>query len=165
MNVLVLGIGNLLLSDEAAGVKAVEEFARNYALPAGVEVLDGGTCGIELLHYIEGRDCVIVVDVVKTGNPPGAIVRLEGKEVPAFFTTKISPHQLGLSDMLAAAQLSGRMPAKVVLLGIEPKKIETGLELSNEINAKIGELADLIAKEVESLGLKPLAKGKRPEAN
>jgi len=153
VHTLVLGIGNLLLQDEGAGVRAVEEFARNYAIPEGVELLDGGTSGIELLHYIQGRDTLIIIDVVKMGTRPGTTFRIEGEEVPALFQKKISPHQLGLSDLLATALLTGQLPGKVVLLGIEPKSVDTGLEMSAEIVGNLGQLADMIASELISSGL------------
>lgn len=153
LNILVLGIGNLLLQDEGAGVRAVEEFERKYVAPLGVELLDGGTSGIELLQYIQGKDSLIILDVVKSGNPPGTIIRLEGKDVPALFQKRISPHQLGLSDLLAVSQLTDRMPKQVVLFGIEPKSIETGLEMSEEVGRSIGSLADMVAQELVSLGL------------
>lgn len=153
LKVLVLGIGNLLLQDEGAGVRAVEEFGRRYAVPEGVELLDGGTSGIELLQYIQGRDRLILIDVVKSGNPPGTIIRLEGEEVPALFQKKISPHQLGISDLLATAMLIDKIPKQVTLFGIEPKSVETGLELSEEVGGKIGRLADMVALELTALGL------------
>jgi hydrogenase maturation protease len=153
VNILVLGIGNLLLQDEGAGVRAVEEFERKYEIPEGVELLDGGTSGIELLQYIQGKDCLILLDVVKSGKPPGTFIRLEGENVPALFQKKISPHQLGLSDLLATAQLIDRMPKRVVLFGIEPKTIETGLEMSEEVGGAIGGVADMVALELASLGL------------
>lgn len=148
MNALVLGIGNLLLQDEGAGVRAVEEYARRFTLPAGVELLDGGTSGIELLHYIQRRDLLIIVDAVRCGKPPGTLYRLEDTEVPALFHKKISPHQLGLSELLAIAHVTGQMPRKVVLLGIEPKSIDTGLELSAEVGGMIGALAEMINEEL-----------------
>jgi hydrogenase maturation protease len=153
LRILVLGIGNLLLQDEGAGVRAVEEFERRYMTPAGVELLDGGTSGMELLQYIQGRDHLILIDVVKSGNPPGTITRLEGADVPALFQKKISPHQLGISDLLATAQLIDRMPTNVVLLGIEPKAVDTGLELSDEVDRNIRRLADMVALELYSLGV------------
>jgi hydrogenase maturation protease len=153
LNILVLGIGNLLLQDEGAGVRAVEEFERKYDIPEGVELLDGGTSGIELLQYIQGKDCLILLDVVKSGNPPGTCIKLEGEKVPALFQKRISPHQLGLSDLLATAHLIDRMPKRVVLFGIEPKSIETGLEMSEEVGGTIGRLADMVALELASFGL------------
>ncbi|RNC68043.1 MAG: hydrogenase maturation protease [Desulfuromonadales bacterium] len=153
MNTLVLGIGNLLLQDEGAGVRALDVFERKYGTPDGVELLDGGTSGIELLQHLQGRDHLIILDVVKSGNPPGAIVRLEGDEVPALFRKKISPHQLGISDVLAAAHLTDSMPGNVILFGIEPQSMDTGLEMSDAVGRNMGELVDQVARELVSLGL------------
>lgn len=154
MDVLVMGIGNLLLQDEGAGVRAVEELGRRYRLPEGVELLDGGTSGIELLQYIQGKDLLILIDVVRGGNPYGTLLRFEGENVPAIFQSKISPHQLGISDLLAASNLTGTMPDKVVLFGIEPKSMDTGLDLSEEVAGSLGMLVDLVAEELRLFGLK-----------
>lgn len=153
MSILVLGIGNLLLQDEGAGVRALEAFESTYAVPDGVELLDGGTSGLELLHHIEGRDCLIILDVVKSGKPAGTVIRMEAEEVPSLFRQKISPHQLGLSDLLATAQLTGGIPGKLVLLGIEPKSIGTGLEMSEEVGRGLGELVRRLALELVDMGL------------
>ncbi len=153
MNILVMGIGNMLLQDEGAGVRTVEEFARKYETPQCVELLDGGTSGIELLQYLEERDVLILIDVVRNGEPFGTLTRFEGDDVPSVFQKKISPHQLGLSDLLATARLMGSIPNKVILYGIEPKTIDTGLELSTEIAGNIDRLTDLIAGEVRDLGV------------
>ena len=153
MKVLVLGVGNLLLRDEGAGVRELEEFERRYEVPAGVELLDGGTSGIELLHHFRGLDLLIILDVVRNGSPPGAVFRMSGEEVPTLFRKRISPHQLGLSDVLAAAALTDSMPGAVVLLGIEPRAIETGLKLSEEVAANIGALAEMVVADLSAVGV------------
>jgi hydrogenase maturation protease len=154
MNILVMGIGNLLLQDEGAGVRAVEEFERRFETPECVELLDGGTSGIELLRYIQGRDVLILIDVVKNGDPCGTLTRFEGKDVPALFQKKISPHQLGISDLLATSRLTDTMPEKVVLFGIEPKSIDTGLELTAEVAGNLFALTELVADELRAQGLR-----------
>jgi len=156
-----MGIGNILLMDEAAGVKVIENLLSRYIVPADVEVIDGGTMGIELLDYLRNKKHVYVADAAKTGNVPGTVVRLEGDAVPAFFTTKISPHQLGLSDLLAVARLTDSMPEHIVFFGIEPKLMETGLELSEEIQVKISGMADMIVEELKNNGynIEPKVKG------
>jgi len=148
-----MGIGNLLLQDEGAGVRAIEEFARRYETPDSVELLDGGTSGIELLKYIQGRDVLVLIDVVRSGELCGTLTRFEGEEVPSLFQKKISPHQLGISDLLATARLVGAIPEKVVLYGIEPKTIDTGLELSAEVAGSIGRLTELVAEEIRAQGV------------
>ncbi|BCS52170.1 HyaD/HybD family hydrogenase maturation endopeptidase [Geobacter sp. SVR] len=152
-NILVLGVGNLLLQDEGAGVRALEVFARTYTVPDGVELLDGGTSGLDLLHHIEGRDCLVILDVVKSGKPAGTLVRLEAEQVPALLDRKISPHQLGLSDLLAIARLTDTMPEKLVLLGVEPKSFDTGLEMSEEVGGCLEGLAAMLAGELGALGV------------
>lgn len=152
MRVLVLGVGNVLMRDEALGVRAVEELGRRFRFPEGVELLDGGTCGIELLSYISDKDYLIVVDAVRSGNAPGTVVRIEGEDVPARFMTRISPHQLGISDLLATATISGHLPEKIVLFGIEPKTIELGLGLSDEVKAGLERLIEVVLKELSEQG-------------
>lgn len=153
MNALVLGIGNILLSDEGAGVRALQEFATRYEVPSTVQLVDGGTCGMELLQYIQGQDLLIILDVVKSGNPPGTIMKIEGEEVPALFQKRISPHQLGLSDLLAAAKLTDSMPEKIILFGIEPDYIKTGLAISPKVRKNMGRFTGMVARELLSSGL------------
>ena len=148
----MLGIGNVLMMDDSVGVRAVEELEKGYRFPEGVELLDGGTSGIELLSYIEGRDHLIIIDALKSGLPPGTVLRVEGEDVPARFMTRISPHQLGLSDMLAAATISGRLPRNLVLFGVEPKKVEFGLGLSDEVRAVLDKLVGTVIEELGRIG-------------
>lgn len=154
MNVLVLGIGNVLMMDDSAGVRVVEELEKRYCFPEGVELLDGGTSGIELLSYIGDRDNLIIIDALKSGLPPGTVVRVEGEDVPARFMTRISPHQLGLSDVLAAATISGRLPRNLVLFGVEPQIVSLGLGLSKEVRASLDKLVGTVIEELERIGCK-----------
>ncbi|MGL5597037.1 MAG: hydrogenase maturation protease, partial [Aeromonas sp.] len=96
MNTLILGVGNLLLSDEAIGVRIVESLGREYRFAPGIELLDGGTAGMELMEAMASRDHLILVDAVRSGHAPGTVVTLNGDEIPTLFGRKISPHQLGL---------------------------------------------------------------------
>jgi hydrogenase maturation protease len=151
--VLVLGVGNTLLSDEGVGVRAVEALTQRWALPPEVEVVDGGTAGMDLLDIFADRSHVIIVDAVRTGGPPGTVIRLEGDQVPALFGTRISPHQLGLSDVLAALQILEMSPRSLVVLGIEPASLDLGLELSPRLAACLDTLVDQVLGELRTLGL------------
>ncbi len=102
---LVLGVGNKLMSDEGVGVHVIERLAEKYKLPEEVQVLDGGTLGLDLLYYLEGIENLLMVDAAETGKEAGVMIRLEGEQVPAFMSLKISPHQMGVPDMLAAARM------------------------------------------------------------
>ena len=152
MNILVLGIGNVLLTDEGIGVRALKELERKFIFPANIELLDGGTAGIELLRHIRNRDYLIIIDAMKCGQKPGTVVRVEGDDVPAAFRTRISPHQLGLSDLLAAAMLTDELPKNLVLFGVEPESIDIGLDLTDTVEANLNKLLDAVADELRSTG-------------
>jgi hydrogenase maturation protease len=153
--VLVLGAGNILLSDEGIGVRVVEALQQRYQVPEGVEILDGGTCGMDLLDVIAGRDHLILVDAVDTGSPPGTVVRLEGNQIPAVFRTKSSPHQLGLQDVLALLLLLDSAPAHVTVIGVQPASLDIGLELTPPIAARFDDMVEMVAGELAAIGLPP----------
>jgi hydrogenase maturation protease len=152
LNILVLGIGNVLLTDEGIGVRALNELQRRYTFPENVELLDGGTAGIELLRHIRNRDYLIIIDAMKFDQEPGTVSRVEGEDVPAAFRTRISPHQLGLSDLLAAAMLTDELPKNLVLFGVEPENLDIGLELTDAVEASLEKLLGAIIVEVRSAG-------------
>lgn len=137
MRILILGIGNLLLGDEAVGVRIVEALEQRYRLPAHVEVLDGGTSGMELMEIMADRDHLIVADAVLTGAAPGSIAVLYDEEIPALFTRKVSPHQLGLSDVLMALRLTDEFPRRLTLVGVVPESLEPGIGLTTVVSQAI----------------------------
>lgn len=152
MKSLVLGIGNVLLQDEGVGIHALEELRRRFDLDADVELLDGGTAGIELLRFLDGKDRVLIVDAVAAGHPPGSVFRVEGEDVPRMFHVRISPHQIGLTDVLATALISDALPAEMVLFGVEPAVMTSGLALSPVVEASLGKLVGAVADELRRLG-------------
>lgn len=153
--ILVLGLGNLLLSDEGAGVHAIEAFRRRYGTPDGVELLDGGTAGMDLLDLIAGRDSLIVVDAVnRDGCAAGTLLTFRDEDIRAAFGARLTPHQLGLLDVLAATALLGEKPASVTVLGVVPGHIDLGLELSPPVAASMGRLLAMIAEELLRLGVR-----------
>lgn len=149
---VVLGVGNLLLSDEGVGIQVIERLQKNYHLPAEVQVVDGGTLGMDLLYYLEGANKLLIIDAVETGKKPGTLIRLEGDEVPAFFSLKMSPHQIGVPDMLFAAKLRDVYPEEIVLWGVQPAKFETSLELSPEVEAQVEPLIANVCQELARWG-------------
>jgi hydrogenase maturation protease len=135
--VMLIGLGNILMQVEGVGVHAVRALQEGYEVPAGLEIVDGGTFALDLLPYIEGRERVLFVDAVNFGEEPGFIQVLENQEIPALFGTKGSLHHLGLMDVLAAAQLLDVAPQEICLIGIQPQAIEVGLELTGVIQGKM----------------------------
>lgn len=153
MRIVVLGVGNILLSDEGIGVRAVEKLQRDFVLPAEVEVIDGGTTGMEMLEDLACADHIIMVDAVRSGQAPASIVRLAGEQVPVFFRTKLSPHQIGLSDVLATLELIGEQPGGVTVIGVEPVSLETAMALSPQVEALLPEVVSLVVAELRQLGV------------
>ena len=151
--VLVLGIGNLVMSDDGVGVKVVQRLQREYSFPDWVEIMDGGTLGLDLLPKLEGIERLIIVDAVETGEKPGTCVRLTGEELPIALETKLSPHQMGLKDLLAVAQLMGHAPREMVLIGVQPGSIEMDTELTEDVEATVEVLISNILGELQLWGI------------
>lgn len=147
---LVLGLGNLLISDEGAGVRAVQQLQADYKFGEGVRLLDGGTLGLDLLPHLEGVTNLLILDAVEAGLEAGTLVRLEGEALQAGVALKISPHQVALRELLAAAHLHGVCPARVVLWGIQPACLEMGLELSPTVASQIDSLCRAAVAELGS---------------
>ena len=150
--VLILGIGNIIMSDDGVGAKVVQELQRDYRFPTGVDIVDGGTLGLALLPLFEGRSHVIMVDAVETGRQPGFCVRLAGDELPSALETKLSPHQMGLKDLLGAAQLLGGPLPELVLIGVQPKSLAVGAELTTEVHLQVETMKGAVLKELDRIG-------------
>jgi len=156
--VLLLGMGNILLQDEGLGIRALEALQKEYDFPPQVELLDGGTTGMGLLDDISGREQLLVLDAVQTGEPPGTLVVLRGDAVPVYFGVRVTPHQLGLADVLATLELSGERPAGVTVLGLVPQSLELTLDLSGLIQSKLADLVQAAVIELTRLGYPPTPK-------
>lgn len=152
MRAVVLGVGNTILTDEAAGVRAVEALEKAYKMPPGVQVIDGGTSGMEMIEDLSNLDFLIVIDVVKTGAAPGTIVKIAGDEIPVFFRRKLSPHQIALPDVLACLELLDTMPREIIVLGVELISLELGMEMTPTVARQIPVLADMAAAELAHRG-------------
>jgi len=144
---LILGVGNYLQTDDGVSVHTLEYLFSNEMIPPHIQVVDGGTCGLDLLQYLEGVENLILVDAVHAGKDPGTIIRMEGERIPAYLAMKMSPHDIGLPDLLATAKLRDIYPASVVVIGIEPESVQFGVGLSDTIANKIPEFAAAIRKE------------------
>ena len=153
LEAVVLGLGNVLRSDEGLGIFALGRLESTYTLPPGVRVVDGGTLGLELLAEIEASERLLVLDAVLSGEAPGTLARLEGDEVPAFIGRHGSAHDTGLNDVLALARWRGNAPTHLVVLGLQPERLELGWGLSTGIDAGLSALADAAATQLEQWGL------------
>lgn len=150
------------MSDDGAGIKLVQYLAENFRFPPDVTVFDGGTLGLDLLPQLEGIDRLLIVDAVETGKPPGSLIRLSGDEIPIVMETKLSPHQMGLKDLLAVSMLMGVKPPEMVLLGVQPETIDIGLDLSPAVEAQFGTLVQNVLRELENWEIRVEPVGQDP---
>jgi hydrogenase maturation protease len=152
LRAVVLGVGNIILTDEGAGVRAVEALERGWKLPDNVMAIDGGTSGMEMIEDLSNLDFLIILDVVKTGAAPGTVVKIAGKDIPVFFRNKLSPHQIALPDVLASLELLDTMPKEIVVLGVEFISLELGMEMTPTVAEKVPVLAAMAAAELAARG-------------
>ncbi|MBI1200946.1 MAG: hydrogenase maturation protease [Rhodopseudomonas sp.] len=152
IEVLVLGLGNVLLGDDGLGAAAVARLERRYHIPEGVHLEDGGTLGMALLGMIADTRHVILVDAVRTESPPGTLVRIDGEDVMDAVRDRLSPHQVGVADLLDSAHLIDSYPASVTLLGLVPETIELSVQRTGAVETGLDALVEAVVREVESLG-------------
>ncbi len=152
---LIVGIGNYIMTDDAAGIHAVEALRNAYQFPDGVELIDGGTKGIELLPYLEDADRMMLIDAVDMNDEPGTIKVIEEDKLKALMDLKFSVHQIGIPDMLFALEFKGIKPPEMCLVGIQPKSLEMNTEMSEPINAAFGSLLDAIIERLAQWEINP----------
>lgn len=162
--ILVLGLGNVLLGDEGIGIWVATSLQRHFAFPPSVEILEGGTLGLDLLPRLQGVERLLLIDAVRSGRSPGELVRLEGDAVAAALDLKISPHQIGVRDLLAAARLVGTEPPLVVLWGMEPDRLEPGTAFSPAVLLALPALRAWMLEELEGWGVCPRTVEQPPAA-
>ena len=152
--ILVLGIGNLLWADEGFGVRCAEALAAEYDLPESVRVMDGGTQGLYLLPYLQEAQRLIVFDAIDYGLAPGTLRLVENGEVPRFMgAKKMSLHQTGFQEVIAAAELTGRCPAEMLLIGVQPAELDDyGGSLRPAVRARIPEALAIAAGRLRAWG-------------
>ena len=155
MKTLIFGAGNLLLTDEGFGVHFINYLQKYYCFPEEVELYDGGTLGIMVTHMLEDADHVYLVDVIDAKGEPGDIYRYEKEDfMLGKLPIKMSPHQIGIQEVLTLSDLRDRCPDKVSLFGIIPQSYDAGVELSPLLAGKLAGLAELVLGELRAVGHK-----------
>jgi hydrogenase maturation protease len=152
--ILVLGIGNILWADEGFGVRALETFHARYRAADNVSLLDGGTQGLYLVHFVQEADHLLVFDAIDYGLQPGALKIVRDDEVPKFTgAKKMSLHQTGFQEVLSAADLLGDYPEKLTLIGCQPLDLEDwGGPLTEPVRGQLEPAADVAAAILEHWG-------------
>jgi len=157
MKILVLGLGNSLMSDDGFGVFAVQKLQQDFRFPAQVALLDGGTLGLDLLPRLEGVDKLVILDAINMDAAPGEVFRLEGEEVPRAFANKLSVHQMGVQDLLAVAELQGYCPPELVVWGVQPESIEMRIGLTEPVKPALEKVVQGVVDELTAWGAAPAA--------
>jgi hydrogenase maturation protease len=138
---IVLGLGNLLYSDEGMGVHAIrameDDLAPRYPQ---VEFIDGGTLGLDLLSLIEESSHVLVIDCVNARQPEGTVIELSKEQIPLYAGVKMSLHQTTFQEVLVLAGMRQRLPENLHLIGVQPVNLEVGTALSPEVQAHLPEV-------------------------
>lgn len=152
--ILVLGIGNILWADEGFGVRCVEALNAGWQFPPQVTLMDGGTQGLYLLPYVQEADCLLVFDAVDYGDEPGRLREVIGDQVPRFMgAKKMSLHQTGFQEVLMAAELTGKLPKELVLIGVQPEELEDyGGSLRDVVKAQMRPALHVAFKWLERWG-------------
>ena len=157
-NIGILGIGNLLMQDEGFGVHFIEHLTNNYTIPDHVSILDGGTAGIMLAPFIEDVDYLYVIDTVAIDDEPGTIHRFSDDDVrTGNIQMRMSPHQVGLLDILAMCKMRDKAPEKTEMITVVPKDLNVSIGLSDCLQPKIAEVTEILVEALAGRGteLKP----------
>jgi hydrogenase maturation protease len=154
--VLVLGIGNVLWADEGFGVRAVEALHRNWRMPAGVSLVDGGTQGMYLLDHVCSAGRVLVFDAIDFALPPGTVRVFRDGDVPEGAGRAMSLHQATFQELLSLARVRGRFPDRITLIGVQPDVLDDlGGSLSAPVRARLDEAVALAVAELAAWGVQP----------
>ncbi len=152
--ILVLGVGNVLWADEGFGVRAVEALHAAYRFDERVTLMDGGTQGLALYPYLMAASHVLVFDAIDFHLPPATLKILHDAEVPVHCSTKVSPHQTTLSEVLAHAYLLGAEPEKITVIGVQPEVLDDfGGSLRDSVKRRIPEAVALAVEELTGWGV------------
>ena len=150
MKTLIFGAGNLILSDEGFGVHCINYLEEHYDFPEEVELFDGGTLGIMVTHKIEEADRVYIVDTVETAGAPGEVFRFEKEDIMLNrLPVKLSPHQIGIQEMLYISEMRGGCPPRISLLGVIPETLDPGNELSVTVGERLPQVCEPGVPQIE----------------
>ncbi|MSM39252.1 MAG: hydrogenase maturation protease [Geobacter sp.] len=154
MKTLIFGAGNLLLSDEGFGVHCIRYLEKHYSFPEEVELYDGGTLGIMVTHKFEEAERAYIIDVVEAAGTPGELLRFEKDDIMLNrIPVKLSPHQIGIQEMLLLSEMRGGSPDRITLIGVIPESLDASDQLSPTLQARLDDVAGMILKDLAADGV------------
>ncbi len=151
--IVIIGVGNPLCSDDGLGIHFVRRFrAVVKDLPPGVEVVDGGTGGLDLLAWMRGRKLVIFVDAMDAGEEPGYIFRFRPDQLELEAHPEISMHDVDMASLLRTAHLTEDYPDQVLIFAVQVARVDLGLELSSPVQRALERVVELVLGELKGVG-------------
>ncbi len=152
-HIMILGVGNLLFSDEGFGIRVIQALERRYRFPTNVSIVDGGVLGVGLMGIMSQADELIVVDVIRNNGKPGDLYRLAGDAIPERIRAKNSLHQIDFLEALTLCQALDKVP-ETVIVGVEPEDILTlSTKLTETTQSRIEAVIQMVVEELARLGV------------
>ena len=149
---VVIGVGNPLMGDDGLGIAALELLRNGWRFEPHLNLLDGGTWGLNLLPHVEAARRVLFIDAIDIGGEPGTLVELEREDIPRFLARKLSPHQIDVKEVLALSELRGTLPDEIVAVGLQPDSVEMRVSLSPVLASRVGDLVGRVIRRLEAWG-------------
>jgi hydrogenase maturation protease len=143
---VVIGVGNPLMGDDGLGIAVLTELQEHWSFEPHLNLLDGGTWGLNLLPHVESARRLLIIDAIDTGAEPGSVIALERDEIPRFLARKLSPHQIDVKEVLALAELRGTLPDEIVALGVQPESVEMRIALSPAVASRLQAVVEAVVK-------------------
>lgn len=152
-SIVVLGVGNILLTDEGLGVHVVEDLKANYTFTPQVTLIDGGTMGMELLTYMRGMKKILLIDAINGGKNPGTVYEFPHRELEQYFTDHISVHEVGMQDILRIRAIQENPLEDAIVIGVEPESLEIGFEPSKAVQQALPEVKARVLSVLRGWGI------------
>jgi len=149
---VVIGVGNPLMGDDGLGIEVLERLRLGWSFRPSLDLLDGGTWGLNLLPHVESAGRVMFIDAINVGREPGILVELEAEEIPRFLARKLSPHQIDVKEVLALAELRGTLPEELCAIGLQPESVEMSTSLSAPVAAGVDRLIERVIERLRGWG-------------
>ncbi len=147
---LILGVGNPLMSDEGLGIQAIKILLSDYKFSENIEIIDGGTQGLELLQYFDNVKNLIIIDAVYSSKrKAGDIIKIQKEKIKYYLITKMSVHDIGLEDVISALDLLGKTPENIIIIGMIPERLEFSYGLSKTIKENLENLIKEVINQIK----------------
>ena len=151
--IIILGLGNTLNHDEGMGVHALQYVRDKIVLPAAIELVDGGTLGLNLLPLVEECSYLLLLDATNAGQEPGSLIELRRDQIPLYAGVKLSQHQVTFQEVLGLANMRGHFPENLHLIGIQPVDLSLGIGMSPLVTSQMPHIVERVRAQLQQWAL------------